>query len=210
MYTNKNCVRFRWTYGACFTMIFPKRWPAETHYNDVRMTTMASQITSLTVVYSTVYSDADQRKHQSSASLAFVWGSPRERWIPRTKGQLRGKCFHLMTSSWKCIISHVMRTNFLLYGNISALQNMGYYNKLNFTKSLGVYYWYVKMPQCGYMEHRLKDVVMFKTYSTSSNLLYPDGSRHGARGARICELVYSARLSRAHTVYYIYESMALW
>ena len=64
------------------------------------MTTMASQITSLTVVYSTVYSDADQRKHQSSASLAFVWGIHRERWIPRTKGQLRGKYFHLMTSSW--------------------------------------------------------------------------------------------------------------
>ena len=30
--------------------------------------------TSLTIVYSTVYSDADQRKHHSSASLAFVWG----------------------------------------------------------------------------------------------------------------------------------------
>ena len=69
------------------------------HYNDVIMTTMASQITTLTVVYSTVYSDADQRKHQSSASLAFVWGIHRDRWIPRTKGQSRGKCFHLMTSS---------------------------------------------------------------------------------------------------------------
>ena len=44
------------------------------HYNDVIMNTMASQITSLTIVYSTVYSGADQRKHQSSASLAFVWG----------------------------------------------------------------------------------------------------------------------------------------
>ena len=44
------------------------------HYDDVIMTTMASQITSLTIVYSTVYSGADQRKHQSSASLAFVWG----------------------------------------------------------------------------------------------------------------------------------------
>ena len=69
------------------------------HYIDVMMTTMASQITSLTVVYSTGYSDADQRKHQSSASLAFVWGIHRGRWTPRTKGQLRGKCFHLMTSS---------------------------------------------------------------------------------------------------------------
>ena len=38
------------------------------------MGAIASQITSLTVVYLTVYSDADQRKHQSSASLAFVWG----------------------------------------------------------------------------------------------------------------------------------------
>ena len=70
------------------------------HYDDVTMSLMASQITSLTVVYSTVYSDADQRKHQSSASLAFVWGIHRDRWIPRTKGQLRGICFHLMTSSW--------------------------------------------------------------------------------------------------------------
>ena len=69
-------------------------------YIDVIMTTMESQITSLTVVYSTVYSDADERKHQSSASLAFVWGIHRHRWIPCTKGQLCGKCFHLMTSSW--------------------------------------------------------------------------------------------------------------
>ena len=38
------------------------------------MSPMASQITSLTIVYSTVYSGADQRKHQSSASLAFVRG----------------------------------------------------------------------------------------------------------------------------------------
>ena len=44
------------------------------HYNDVIMGTIASQITSLTIVYSTVYSDADQRKHQRSASLAFVRG----------------------------------------------------------------------------------------------------------------------------------------
>ena len=43
-----------------------------TYYTDVIMTTMASQITSLMVVYSTVYSEADQRKPQSSASLAFV------------------------------------------------------------------------------------------------------------------------------------------
>ena len=44
------------------------------HYNDVIMSIMASQITSPTIVYSTVYSGADQRKRQSSASLAFVRG----------------------------------------------------------------------------------------------------------------------------------------
>ena len=49
-------------------------WKQTAHYCDVIMGAVASQITGLTIVYSTVYSDADQRKHQSSASLAFVWG----------------------------------------------------------------------------------------------------------------------------------------
>ena len=44
------------------------------HYNDVIAGAMASQITSLTIVCLTVYSGADQRKHQSSASLTFVMG----------------------------------------------------------------------------------------------------------------------------------------
>ena len=44
------------------------------HYCGVKMGTMPSHITSLTIVYSTVYSNANQRKYQSSASLAFVWG----------------------------------------------------------------------------------------------------------------------------------------
>ena len=93
------------------------------------MTTMASQITNLTVVYSTVYSDADQRKQQSSASLAFVWWIHRDRWIPRTKGQLRGKCFHLMTSS--CIfflpITSVLYAHiqpYLLLSRCHAFENM--------------------------------------------------------------------------------------
>ena len=44
------------------------------HYNDAIMGAIVSQITSLTIVYSTVYSGADQRKHQSSASLTFARG----------------------------------------------------------------------------------------------------------------------------------------
>ena len=53
----------------------------------------ASQITSLTIVYSTVYSDADQRKHQSSKSLAFVRGI--HRWLVNSphKGPVKQKMF---------------------------------------------------------------------------------------------------------------------
>ena len=55
-----------------------------THYNDVTMGAIASQFTSLTIICSTVDSDAP-------------------RWIPSINGQWRGKCFHLMTSS--CVIN---------------------------------------------------------------------------------------------------------
>ena len=44
------------------------------HYNDVIMGAIAFQTTSLTIVYSAVYSGADQRKHESCALLAFVGG----------------------------------------------------------------------------------------------------------------------------------------
>ena len=44
------------------------------HYTDVIMSTVASQIPSIIIVCSTVYSGSDPRKNQSSASLAFVRG----------------------------------------------------------------------------------------------------------------------------------------
>ena len=49
------------------------------HLSDVIMSAMASQVTSLTSVYSNVYSGADQRKHQIPTSLAFVRRIP---WWP--------------------------------------------------------------------------------------------------------------------------------
>ena len=70
---------------------FRKR--AVSHYSDVIMSAMASQITGISVVQLTVCSGADQRKHQSSASLAFV------RWIYRWpvdsphKGPVRREMF---------------------------------------------------------------------------------------------------------------------
>ena len=64
------------------------------------MSTIVSQITSITIVCSTVYPGAKRRKHQSFASLAFVWRT--HRWMVNSphKGPATRKCFHLMTSSW--------------------------------------------------------------------------------------------------------------
>ena len=75
---------------------------------DVIMSAMASQITSLTIVYSTVFSSgADKQKHQTSASLAFVRGI--HRWPVNSphKGPETRKCLYLMTSchSW---VEHVV------------------------------------------------------------------------------------------------------
>ena len=67
----------------------------KTHYNYVIMGAMASQITSLTIVYSTVYLGADQRKHQNSASLAFVWGILRWPVNSPHKGPVTRKMFIL-------------------------------------------------------------------------------------------------------------------
>ena len=67
--------------------------PVPPHYSGVIMSAMASQITSLTFVYSTVYSGADQRKHQSSASLAFVRGIYRWPVNSPHKGPVTRKMF---------------------------------------------------------------------------------------------------------------------
>ena len=68
------------------------------------MSEIASQITGLTIVYSTVNSVADQRKHQSYASLAFVRGIHRRPVNSPHKGPVTGKMFPfddvIMCSKW--------------------------------------------------------------------------------------------------------------
>ena len=66
------------------------------HYSDIIMGAKACQIT---IVYSTVYSGADQRKHQSSASLAFARGINRSLVNSPHKWLITRKMFPLMTSS---------------------------------------------------------------------------------------------------------------
>ena len=63
------------------------------HYNDVIMTAMASQITDVSIVCSTVCSGADQRIHQNSASLAFVRGIHRWPVDSPYKGPVTQKMF---------------------------------------------------------------------------------------------------------------------
>ena len=79
------------------------------HYGDVIMGAIASQITSLTIIYSTVYSDADRRKHQSSAPLAFVRGihrwpvtSPHKRRVARKMFPFDDEIIYLFISSNLC------------------------------------------------------------------------------------------------------------
>ena len=59
------------------------------HYSDAMMGTMASQITSLMIVYSTVYSGADQRKHQTPRHWPLCVEFTGDRRIPHTKGKTR-------------------------------------------------------------------------------------------------------------------------
>ena len=63
------------------------------HYNDVKMSAMGFQITSLTNVYSTVHSGTDQIKYQSSASLAFLQGIHRSSLNFPHKGSVTRKMF---------------------------------------------------------------------------------------------------------------------
>ena len=79
------------------------------HYNDVIMSAMAYQITSLTIVYSIVYSGADQRKNQSFASQAFVCGIHRWPMNSLHKGPVTRKMFpfddvimFFLTCPWRC------------------------------------------------------------------------------------------------------------
>ena len=61
-------------FGSYENFLLQKPTEHGCHYSDVIMSTVASQITGGSIVFSIVCSGVDQRKHQSSASLAFVKG----------------------------------------------------------------------------------------------------------------------------------------
>ena len=81
------------------------------HYNDVILGAMASEITGVSIVCSTVYSGEDQGKHQSSASLAFVRGIhrwlvnfPHKRPVTRKMLPIDDVIMAMMKSNYMCHI----------------------------------------------------------------------------------------------------------
>ena len=133
------------------------------HYHDVIMSAMASQITSLMIVYSTIYSGADERKHQSSASLAFVRGI--HRWPVNSPYQwpVTRKCFHLMTSSWGykygaffvadiilCILGNIKCLYKVIWGKLSCLIQIWRIRQCLHCRARNHFHYIlgIKMPRC--------------------------------------------------------------
>ena len=70
------------------------------HYSEIIMTPTTSQITSLIIVYLTVYLGADKKNIKAPRHWLLCGEFTGDRWIPSTNGQKCGKRFHLMTPSW--------------------------------------------------------------------------------------------------------------
>ena len=94
------------------------------------MSARVSQITGVSFVCSTACSGADQRKHQSSVSVAFVRGIHRSPLDSPHKGK-RAKPFHLMTSSWKCMIHISFGKSTLHLRNTITLRQSSFHSFFN-------------------------------------------------------------------------------
>ena len=95
-----------WTLGPCDIK----------HYNDVIMSAMTSQTKGVSITCSTVCSGADQRKHQSVASLAFVRGihrwavdSPHKGPVTRKMCPFDDVIMYWMNLQVACLYEHIWR-----------------------------------------------------------------------------------------------------
>ena len=84
------------------------------HYNDVIMIVMASQITSLKIVYSTVYSSTDQKKNINAPRHCPLWGFspvsgefPTQR-VSNSKNISIWWRHHVCARMWKCMYAYVL------------------------------------------------------------------------------------------------------
>ena len=102
-----NVVWSKATYSKSLRGIETKKILSELHYSDVIMAALAPQITGVSIVHSTICAGTDQRKHQSSASLAFMRGI--HRWPVNSphKGPVTRKMFpfdDVITASCECML----------------------------------------------------------------------------------------------------------
>ena len=94
------------TFGILRTIHYINITWASCHYNDIIVSAMASQITILTMI--NLLSRLFRLRSKKTPKRCHwpLWGEfTGDRWIPRTKGQEHGKCFHLMTSSCVCFFN---------------------------------------------------------------------------------------------------------
>ena len=123
------------------------------HYSDVIMGAMASQTTGLTIVYLTVCSSADQRKHQSPVSLAFVRGIHRwpgnspHKW-PVTRKMLP---FDDVIMLWQLLFEYInsnifwkQKPKIVMYDDLVKCSFCGWFDA---TKYRGIYRKYLVIPQ---------------------------------------------------------------
>ena len=104
-------------------------WSSLTRYSDVIMSMMASQIISVSIVFATICSGADQRKHQSSVSLAFVKGIQRSSVDSPQKGPVTWKIFPFDDVIMKSINSSsvIDNSNTILWaGHVHHRNSTGY------------------------------------------------------------------------------------
>ena len=92
--TNHDCnIKFKW-------LKFLNCCQLATHHSDVIMCPMTSQ-SPATRLLAELLLQAQKRENIKAPRYWPLWGELTSgRWTPRTKGQWRGNCFHLKTSSW--------------------------------------------------------------------------------------------------------------
>ena len=93
-----------------------------------------------------------------------------------------------------------------MYSNISQIlllyKMWWYYNKFDFTKSSRIYYWCVKIPQCGYMEHGLSYIIFYvQKHMKALTKCYNPNSRQAARTVGIYDTRLLAPLSNVNRPY---------
>ena len=150
----RTCHRFSRRYSN-IEITWYKAYPK--YYIGVKMSAMASQIISLATVYSIVYSDADQRKHQISVSLAFVRGIHRGPGTSPHKGPVTRKIFPFDDASMKTFTAR--------YNPRSPPANINFSTSKILLTSKAVKYHKTRLMNFKPFGDHVRDYCIFRTYT---------------------------------------------